>query len=160
MASLATLDHSLHVSSSRQASTNRRRWEIPRLAISFILYDPVSHTLDKNVLENDEAWAKKNGQKITLYAPIVRKERERLEEFERSNVRPKDSDTKEILDTVSGLEKALKQTLEDVEVKEKPEGKLGGKSYTDVKFSGRETDQKLPELLNVFRDSNAALWSH
>lgn len=35
MASLATLDHSLHVSSSRQASTNRRRWEVPRLAISF-----------------------------------------------------------------------------------------------------------------------------
>lgn len=113
------------------------------------------------MLENDEAWAKENGQKITLYVPIVRKERERLEEFERSNVRPKDSDTKKgILDTVRALEKALRQTLEDVEVKEKPEGKLGGKSYMDVKFSGRETDQKLSELLNVFRDSNAALWSH
>ncbi|KAL5314505.1 hypothetical protein ACEPPN_017145 [Leptodophora sp. 'Broadleaf-Isolate-01'] len=128
---------------------------------NIILYDPVSHALHKNVLENDEAWAKENGQKITLYVPIVRKERERLEEFERSNVRPKDSDTKKgILDTVRALEKALRQTLEDVEVKEKPEGKLGGKSYMDVKFSGRETDQKLSELLNVFRDSNAALWSH
>lgn len=114
----------------------------------------------EEVLRNDETWAKETGQKVKLYAPIVQKERERLEEFKTAKSASRNpAEMKKLLNTVSGLEQALSETLQDVEVKEKYTGKVRSNPQTDIKLSGHETDKKLAKLVNVFRDSNTALWS-
>jgi len=124
----------------------------------------LDHSLDlasglETILRNDETWSKQNGQKIKIYSPIFSKERERLEEFKaakRGDRKP--AEVEKLLGTISGLEKALNQTLQDIEIKGKLGTKPGEKQHTDIKFSGKDTDAKIAEVVEVFRNSNTALW--
>jgi hypothetical protein len=104
----------------------------------------LDHSLDlasglETLLRNDENWAAKNGQKIELFTPIIRKERERLAGFKNAkthNEQPAKID--KLLRTISGLEKALSATMQEVEIK----GKLGEKQYT----GSTQLSKKIPML--------------
>jgi len=124
----------------------------------------LDHSLDlasglETLLRNDETWAKKNNHHVKVYSPIFSKERERLQEFKsarRGDRRP--GEVNQLLGTISGLEEALNKTLQDIEVREKLGIKPGEKQHTDIKFSGKDTDAKIAEVVKVFRNSNTALW--
>jgi hypothetical protein len=109
----------------------------------------------ETMLQNDEIWAKQNGRKVQLYSPSFRKEKERLEEFKNGKaVNRSLEDVRTLLGTIRGLESALSKTLKDIEVRGKPGVQAGSSHHTDIKFSSKDTDVKIAQVMNIFRNSN------
>lgn len=115
----------------------------------------------ETVLQNDENWAKKNGEKVEAYSGILRKETDRLREFKKAKGRKRDSaDMQLVISTITTLGNALNETIKDITVSEKPKlSEKPGSRYhlIDVK-SADDRDEKIKALVKIFGVYNAKMW--
>ena len=127
----------------------------------------LEHSLDlasslKTLLRNDEAWARKNNQKVTVYSGILRKEVDRLQEFKKlSSEKSHSADMQEVIGTIATLEKALNEAIKDISAPEKPGSwqKTGSKILMiDAKSATVDADEKIREVIEKFAAINTNMW--
>ena len=127
----------------------------------------LEHSLDlasslETLLRNDETWARKNDQNVTMYSDILRKEMDRLQEFKKlSSEKSHFVDMQEVIGTIATLGKALNEAIKDIAAPEKPGSwqKTGSKILMiDAKSATVDADEKIREVIQTFAAINTDMW--
>lgn len=155
-------------SSMTSATKNPAPTSDSGLATSFgLIFDQLlDHSLNlasslETVLQNDENWARKNGEKVEPYSGILLKETDRLREFKKVKESQRDSaDVQLVVSTIATLGKALHETIRDIVVSEKPKisEKTSSRIHSIDAKSADDRDEKIKALVKMLRVSNSRMW--
>ena len=137
----------------------------PQLGLTFDQL--LEHSLDlasslETLLRNDETWARKNDQNVTIYSGVLRKEVDRLQDFKNLTSGKSDSaNMQEVIGTIATLGKALNEAIKDIAAPEKPGPwqKTGsGLLLADAKSATVDADEKIREVIELFGAMNTDMW--
>ena len=127
----------------------------------------LEHSLDlasslETLLRNDETWARKNDQNVTIYSGVLRKEVDRLQDFKNlASGKSNSANMQEVIGTIATLGKALNEAIKDIAAPEKPGPgqKTGsGLMLVDAKSATVDADEKIREVIELFAAMNTDMW--